>query len=89
MSLINSLFNGEVRVFEDMEYDYECRAANEKLSELLEMADEKIPKDGKIYFSDKIREQVSFIEGRLAQQAFEKGVAFGVRLITESCNVKL
>ncbi len=89
MSLINSLFNGEIQVFEDMEYDFECKAANEKLSALLNIADDKIPKDGNVSFSDKIGEQVSFIESRLAQQAFEKGVAFGIRLIVESCQVTL
>ncbi len=89
MSTIKSLFNGKIKVFEDMEYDEEYDILSRNLDDLLAITDEKIPKEGKTYFSDKLRGAFADIETKLAERAFVKGFALAVQLLNESYNTKI
>ena len=89
MDIIKSLFNGDVKIFEDMEYDPEYSVLNRELENLLSKTDEKMPKEDKVFFSDKLRGAFSDIETKLAERAFVKGFALAVQLMMESCNTKI
>ena len=89
MDIIKSLFNGNVKILEDMEYDHEYEELNHKLEALLSQTDEKMPKEGKEFFSDKVRDAFSDVQIRFAERAFVKGFALAVQLMMESCNTKV
>ncbi len=89
MDTIKSLFNGKIKVFENMEYDSEYAALNKKLEELLDITDEKIQKDGKTYFSDKLRNAILDVQVKFGETAFTKGFALAVQLIGESYRTKI
>ncbi len=84
MNTIKELFNGNIYPFEAMSCTKESIAADNRLNNYLEMADEVIPKDGKLFFSDKVRNEVADLQNFAAAQAFEIGFSLGVRLIAES-----
>ncbi len=83
MSAVKDLFNGKIKVFENLPYNNACKEANEKLDRYLAQTDKKFPKKNGVCFSDKIREQVSELETNSAEQAFEAGFVLGVRLMAE------
>ncbi len=82
MSAILDLFNGKIYPYKNLERDEEYQLAGSRLSDCLDKADEKIPKDGD-FFSDKVMEQISVLENKTAEQAFAMGFSLGVRLIAE------
>ena len=83
MGVINDLFNGEIYVFEAMKYDKVSTEAENEMYKYLEKADKEFPEEDGRFFSDIIREQVSILETRSAEQAFAIGISLGLRLASE------
>lgn len=89
MDIIKSLFNDKISVFENMEYDPEYSELNNELEKLLDITDEKIPKDGNTVFSDKLRSSFLDVQESFGETAFKKGFALAVQLLTECYKTKI
>ena len=87
MSVIREFFNGNIYPFEMMSNSKESLAAEMRISDYLEKADEVIPKDEDDFFSDKVRNEICVLQNLTAEQAFEMGFALGVRLTAECYSV--
>ena len=87
MSVIKSLLNKE-EFFKESCNKTEHRIINDRLKELLDEADEYIPRKDKGYFSDRIRTEVSDLNLQISEDAFEKGFSMAVQLIGESMKNK-
>lgn len=87
MKTVDLLFNGKIHPFESLAYIGEGITANNRLNEYLDIVDQKIPKEDREFFSDKLREQISALETNLARQCFEEGFSLGLRLAAE-CYIK-
>ncbi len=83
MDTVKKLFNGEIYPFESMGNTKESLVIENRLSECLEKADEKIPKENGEFFSDTIRAYISDLEILAAEQAFAIGFSLGLKLMAE------
>ncbi len=83
MDTMKKLFNGEIYPFETMSQSKESIQIEYKLAELLEKADEKIPRENGEFFSDTIRAYISDHEAIAAEQAFAIGFSLGLKITTE------
>ncbi len=84
MNTIKEFFNGNIYPFEMMSCCKESVAAERTLNEYLKTVDENCSKDKENPFSEKIRFQISEIQNLTAEQAFELGFTFGLRMTAES-----
>jgi len=83
MSTIKEFFNGNIYPYEMMTSSAESIAAERKIGNYLEKADEVIPKDKDGYFSDKVRSEICILQNLTAEQAFEMGFALGLKFTAE------
>ena len=87
MSTIKEFFNGNIYPYEMISNSKESLAAEMRIGDYLEKADEVIPKDEDDFFSDKVRNEICVLQNLTAEQAFEMGFALGVRLTAECYSV--